>query len=95
MKLKVCLALVASAALCASIVAADKVKSGLEVGAGIGAFNVVKCSGAVDDGVKVGSELCYRCKYGQNAQVMVFARKSDKAVAPRLVAGTNTAIAFA
>ncbi|MGE0609373.1 MAG: hypothetical protein AB7O62_19940 [Pirellulales bacterium] len=91
MKLKVCLALAVSAILCASIVAGEKLKSGPEVGAGIAAFNVVKCSGAPNDNVSVGDELCYRCKYGQNAQVMVFARKSSKAVAA-LAQGLDSAI---
>ena len=50
------LALLASAAI-----AGDKaLKSGLQVGDSVGAFQVVKCAGAVDDGVKEGQELCYR-----------------------------------
>jgi hypothetical protein len=39
---------------------------------------VVKCAGADDDGVSVGKELCYRCKYGSKPMVMVFSRKSDE-----------------
>lgn len=41
-------------------VGADDLKSGLQVGDSVGAFDVVKCAGAVDDGVKVGQQLCYR-----------------------------------
>ena len=33
------------------------------------------------DGVKVGEELCYRCKMGNRPMVMVFARKADKNLA--------------
>lgn len=37
---------------------AGDLKSGPQVGDGVGAFNVVKCGG-VDDGVDVGEQLCY------------------------------------
>jgi hypothetical protein len=47
-------ALFASAA-----VAAEALKSGLQVGDSVGAFDVVKCGGS-DDGVSVGQQLCYR-----------------------------------
>jgi len=52
----------ATATLLASVAfAADEgLKSGLQVGASVGPFQVVKCAGAVDDGVKEGQELCYR-----------------------------------
>lgn len=92
MKLKTLLALAVSAALCASLVAADKVKSGLEPGTGIPAFDVVKCAGAPDDGVKVGEQLCYRCKNGANPQVMVFARTPDKSLAA-LATGLDSIVA--
>lgn len=62
----------AVAVLC-SAGSAEEVKSGLQAGQGIGAFQVVKVAGP-DDGVKVGTELCYRCKYGARPQVMVFTR---------------------
>ena len=42
---------------------------------------VVKCAGANEDGVKVGDELCYRCRYGQSPMVMVFTRNADESVA--------------
>jgi hypothetical protein len=52
----------AAAALLASVAIAGDIelKSGLKVGDSVGAFQVVKCGGAVDDGVKDGQELCYR-----------------------------------
>jgi hypothetical protein len=39
---------------------ADELKSGLPVGKSVPAFDVVKCGGAPEDGVKVGQQLCYR-----------------------------------
>lgn len=39
---------------------AEELKSGLQVGDSVGAFDVVKCAGAEDDGVKEGRQLCYR-----------------------------------
>jgi hypothetical protein len=37
---------------------AEELKSGLEVGKGVPAFNVEKCAGG-EDGVKIGDNLCY------------------------------------
>jgi hypothetical protein len=71
----------ATVVLGTSLVIAGDVKSGLQTGTKIGPFIVTKCAGADEDGVKVGAELCYRCKYGSRPQVMVFARKTDGAVA--------------
>jgi hypothetical protein len=82
----------ATALLGVSLAVAGDVKSGLESGSKIGAFIVTKCAGADEDGVKVGSELCYRCKYGSRPQVMVFARKTDGAVA-ELAKQLNGAVA--
>jgi hypothetical protein len=70
---------------------AEEVKSGLQPGKFIGAFYVTKCAGAEEDGVAVGKNLCYRCKYGGRPQVMVFTRSSDEKVA-KLVAGLDAAI---
>lgn len=72
----VALALVA----CASFAVAEEVKSGLKEGALIDAFYVTKLAGADKDGVKVGKNLCYRCKNGGRPQVMVFTRSSDEKV---------------
>jgi hypothetical protein len=44
----------------ATAMGADELKSGLQVGASVGAFQVVKCGGAPNDGVKEGAQLCYR-----------------------------------
>ncbi len=51
----------AVALLAAAALAGEKaLKSGLQVGDAVGAFQVVKCGGVADDGVKLGQELCYR-----------------------------------
>jgi hypothetical protein len=67
-------------ALLVSVAVAAELKSGLEPGKPIGPFDVIKCAGP-DDKVKVGDELCYRCKYGNRPMVMVFSRSSDAKVA--------------
>jgi hypothetical protein len=69
---------VAVAVTAASLAIAGDLKSGLQAGKDIGPFDVVKVAGAVDDGVPMGKELCYRCKYGARPMVMVFARTSGK-----------------
>jgi hypothetical protein len=76
----------AAVALCAlaSFSLAEDLKSGLEAGKTIGAFDVVKCAGAEDDGVKIGTSLCYRCRYGARPMVMVFSQNNDKGVATLL-----------
>ena len=61
-----------------SVAMAEDIKSGLEKGERIGAFDVVKCAGAEDDKVAVGKRLCYRCKNGARPQVMVFTRTTDE-----------------
>lgn len=63
-----------------SVAVAAELKSGKQPGDAIGAFDVVKCAGSEDDGVKLGSELCYRCKYGNRPMVMVFSRKADESL---------------
>ena len=84
---------VLSAALVAGFVtAADTATDGLKQGDPIGAFYVTKVAGASEDGVKVGQELCYRCKYGQRPMVMVFTRKSSDKV-NQLVAELDKAVA--
>ncbi len=69
-------AMLASAAL----VSAEEIKSGLQAGDFIGAFNVTKTAGAADDGVDVDKNLCYRCKNGGRPQVMIFTRSTDEKV---------------
>ncbi len=82
MKYLTCVLALVALAVAPFAFAEDKeVKSGLEVGKSIGAFDVVKCAGALEDGVKVGDQLCYRCKYGGRPMVMVFSRNADKSLA--------------
>jgi len=61
----------------ASLAQAEELKSGLQVGEGIGAYIVEKCAGNPNDGVAVGETLCYRCKMGNRPVVAVFARSID------------------
>jgi hypothetical protein len=75
--MKVAMAMLAGLLICGGIVVAGELKSGLEPGKDIDAFDVVKCAGAIDDGVDVGAQLCYRCKYGSRPMVMVFARTAN------------------
>jgi hypothetical protein len=56
---------------------AAELTSGLQPGDLVGAFNVEKCGGAVNDGREVGANFCYRCMLGKKPTVMVFARKAD------------------
>jgi hypothetical protein len=58
-----------------------EMKSGPQVGDHLGAFNVTKIAGAVDDGVEEGKNLCYRCRNGAKPQVIVFTRSTDPKVA--------------
>ena len=78
--MKLRLLVCAAVATVGGLAIAAELESGLQPGASIGAFNVVKCSGAADDGVDVGTELCYRCRYGARPMVMVFSRQSDDAL---------------
>ncbi|WP_149752952.1 hypothetical protein [Rubripirellula obstinata] len=57
--------------------AEESVAVGLKPGDPLGTFRVIKIAGAKDDGVEVGQSLCYRCRYGSNPIVMVFARKAS------------------
>ena len=67
----------ASVFLLAATALAGELKSGLQPGDRVGAFEVQKCGGAVNDGREVGSNFCYRCMLGNKPVVMVFARKAD------------------
>ncbi len=60
---------------------AAELTSGLQPGDLVGAFNVEKCGGAVNDGREVGANFCYRCMLGNKPTVMVFARKTDDKLA--------------
>lgn len=61
----------------AGVAVAAELKSGLQPGDDLGAFDVEKCAGAVNDGRKAGETFCYRCMLGNRPVVMVFARKAD------------------
>lgn len=52
----------------------------LETGDRLGAFTVTKIAGAEDDGVEVGENLCYRCKFSSRPMVLVFARSGSESV---------------
>jgi hypothetical protein len=47
-----------------SVATAGDLKSGLQPGDLVGAFDVEKCGGAVNDGKEVGANFCYRCMLG-------------------------------
>jgi hypothetical protein len=79
--MKTMISLCVALAFSAGAALAEDLKSGLQPGQVIGAFDVLKCAGAVDDGVKVGTQLCYRCKYGARPMVMIFSRGSAEPVA--------------
>lgn len=71
------LCLVAALALVTAGVQAAELKSGPQPGDDVGAFQVEKVAGAVNDNVESGKHLCYRCMLGSKPVVMVFARKAD------------------
>ena len=87
MKVATALGLAAVFALAVSVRAAE-LTSGPQKGEELGAYEVVKVAGNPHDGVKIGEELCYRCKMGNRPMVMVFARKADKNLA-QLVKGAR------
>jgi hypothetical protein len=57
--------------------AAEKVQSGLEKGAKVPAFYVKDITGPAKDG----DELCYRCRYGSQPVVTIFAKEMTDEVA--------------
>ncbi len=65
----------------AAVANAAELKSGLQPGDLVGAFDVEKCGGAVNDGKAVGDNFCYRCMLGKKPVVMIFARKADSSLA--------------
>ena len=69
------LALVAVVLAGAGIAWAADVKSGLQVGEFVGAFDVKDCSGPSE-----GKTLCYRCQYGNSPVVAVFTRRMSEDV---------------
>lgn len=83
---------VAISSLLACQLVAEDVKSTLTVGDFVSGFEVTKWAGATDDKVKLGSQLCYVCRYEERPVVVVFARKVDKNLAA-LVKGLDSAVA--
>ncbi len=80
------------AMLSTSAIAADSATSEcLQEGDSIGAFYVTKVAGAEDDGVEVGEELCYRCRYSSRPMVMVFTRSTEGKL-PTLVKELDAAV---
>ena len=67
-------------ALLSTVGVAEELKSGPQAGDTLGAFYVVKCAGAEEDGVAEGKNLCYRCRNGAKPQVVVFTRSIDPKV---------------
>jgi len=49
----------------------------LEIGDPCGAFIVQKIAGAENDGVNIGDNLCYRCKYQTRPMALLFSRGTD------------------
>ncbi len=78
MKFMTTFALVLCGTLSAAGLRAAEIHSGPQPGETLGAFEVTKVAGAPDDGVKVGQDLCYRCKMGNRPMVMVFSRRADR-----------------
>ncbi len=81
MKALITLSLTALLLLSVSTLNAAELKSGLQPGDLVPAFDVEKCGGAVNDGKEVGANFCYRCMLGNKPVVMVFARKADPQLA--------------
>ncbi len=81
MKAIVTLSLAAMVLAGVTAVKGAELKSGLQPGDLVGAFDVEKVGGAVNDGKENGSNFCYRCMLGNKPVVMVFARKADTSLA--------------
>jgi hypothetical protein len=64
-------------AVSAGFVVAAEIQSGLEKGKGVPPFNVKDVTGPNKDG----DELCYRCRYGNQPVVSVFAKEMTEEVA--------------
>lgn len=92
MKLIATFVLSIGVALVACGLRAAEVNSGPQPGESLGAFEVTKVAGAPDDGVKLGQDLCYRCKMGNRPMVMVFSRRADRNLG-RFVKKLDTVVA--
>ncbi|MEM9365795.1 MAG: hypothetical protein AAGD07_07345 [Planctomycetota bacterium] len=87
-------AMIAAVALLAvpSVSAEDSHSEGLCKGDRLDAFYVTKVAGAEGDGIDVGEDLCYRCRYGSRPMVMVFTRNAGEGVA-KFVKELDSAVA--
>jgi len=70
-------AFVAVLAISAGFVVAAEIQSGLEKGKGVPAFDVKDVTGPHKDG----EELCYRCRYGNQPVISIFAKEMTEEVA--------------
>ena len=75
--MKKCFAAFAVLAVSASLVFAAEIQSGLEKGKSVPPFNVKDVTGPNKDG----EELCYRCRYGNQPVVSIFAKEMTEEVA--------------
>jgi hypothetical protein len=81
------------ALVCSLTATADiAIEHSLKKGDSIGVFYVTKVAGAEDDGVEVGQDLCYRCRYGSSPMVIVFVRETGGMV-PELLRQLDAAVA--
>jgi hypothetical protein len=67
----------ALSSIAAAPISAGELKSGPRTGDYVGSFDVIKCAGAVNDGVAVDQELCYCCELGLQPVIMVFAHEPE------------------
>ena len=85
------LLLLAAFVLGSAVAASASDSDCLKQGDAVGVFYVTKVAGADEDGVEVGEDLCYRCRYGSSPMVMVFAR-STKGRVSTLVKEIDSAV---
>lgn len=75
--MKKCIAAFAAVLIATVGLVAAEIQSGLEKGTQVPAFNVKDITGPNKDG----DELCYRCRYGNQPVVSVFAKEMTEEVA--------------
>ena len=63
----------------ATAVLAAELKSGLQPGDLVGAFDIEKCGGAVNDGRRARDNFCYRCMLGNKPGVMGCSPSAERA----------------
>jgi hypothetical protein len=75
--MKKCFAAIATVLIASAGLMAEEIQSGLAKGTAVPAFNVKDITGPNKDG----DELCYRCRYGNQPVVSVFAKEMTDEVA--------------